>query len=198
MIVAVRRLLASLLVAGTATLVLPAPASAADAGGLIQTMTTEIIEVARTKTGDDRQAAMRRIVRDNFDIPYVGRLALGMYWDRASEQQKARFLDAVEASEARTYSERLGRHAGYSVIIGTVRSRPDKAWVVESRLNQAGGLPLKIDWEVHESDHGLRVSDVRVEGISMSMILRSEFSAYILGRSGEVESLVRELEARAR
>lgn len=193
----IRRVLGTLLVAGTATFLFALPVSAADPAKLIQSMTGEIIEIARTKAGADRQAAMRQVVLNNFDLPYMGRSALGPYWNQASEQQRARFLAAVEVSEARTYGERLDKYAGYSVVIGKVKSLANGVWIVDSRLNQTGGQPVRIEWEVHDSGQGLRVGDVKVEGISLSLIMRSDFNSYILSSFGQVEPLVKALEARA-
>ena len=192
-----RRVLGTLLAAGTAALVLALPASAADSSMLIESMISRINEIVRTKTGADRQAAMREVVQNNFDLPYMGRSALGSYWNQASEQQRTRFLAAVEASEARSYSERLGKYASYSVTIGKVRPRADSVWIVDTRLNQTGGQSISVEWEVRESGQGLRIGDVRVEGISLAMIMRSDFNSYILSHFGQIEPLVRKLEARA-
>jgi phospholipid transport system substrate-binding protein len=193
-----RSFIATLVVAGTLAVLLASPAgAAADPAKLIEQLIGEISEIARTRTGADRQAAMRQVVQDKFDLAYLGRSALGTYWNQASEQQRARFLAAVEASEARAYSERLGRHAGYSVTIARVMPNADGSWLVMSRLNQAGGAPIAIEWEVHQSDRGLRIGDIRVEGISLALIMRTDYNAYILSNSGQVEPLVRKLEARA-
>jgi phospholipid transport system substrate-binding protein len=193
-----RRLLALFFVVATAAfLAAPSAQAAADPGKLIEQLIAEISDIARTKTGADRQTAMRQVVQDKFDLASVGRAALGTYWDQASEQQRARFLAAVEASEARAYSERLGRHAGYSVTIIQVKPRAEGSWLVASRLNQQGGSPIAVEWEVHQSERGLRVGDVRVEGISLALIMRTDYSAVILANAGQVEPLVRKLEARA-
>jgi len=193
-----RRLLALFFVVATAAFpAAPSAQAAADPGKLIEQLIAEISDIARTKTGADRQTAMRQVVQDKFDLASVGRAALGTYWDQASEQQRARFLAAVEASEARAYSERLGRHAGYSVTIIQVKPRAEGSWLVASRLNQQGGSPIAVEWEVHQSERGLRVGDVRVEGISLALIMRTDYSAVILANAGQVEPLVRKLEARA-
>src|SRR5258706_12079572 len=102
-------------------------------------MTAEVLEIVKTKTGADRQAAMRQVVQDNFDLPYMGRSALGTHWNQASEEQRARFLAAIETSESRDYSERLAKYAGCTVTIGKVISRPNSVWIVTSRFNQTSG-----------------------------------------------------------
>src|SRR4029079_6484237 len=82
------------------------------ASKLIRTVTAEVIEIVKTRTGADRQAALRQVVQDNFAVHYIRRTALGTHWNRANERQRARFLAAVETSEARVYSERRGRDCG--------------------------------------------------------------------------------------
>lgn len=192
-----RRVLGALLAAGAATGLFALPVWAADPSRMIETVTAEVIEIAKTKTGADRQAAMRQVVEANFDLPYMGRSALGTHWNLASEQQRARFLAAVETSEARIYSERLGKVAGYTLIIGKVASQPNGVWIVDSRLNQTNGQPIKIEWEVRDAGQGLRIADVKVEGVSMFLTMRSDFNSYIQSNSGDVEPLIRALEARA-
>jgi phospholipid transport system substrate-binding protein len=120
-----RRVLGALLAAGAATALFALPVWAADLSRMIETVTAEVIEIAKTKTGADCQAAMRQVVEANFDVPYMGRSALGTHWKLAREQQRARFLAAVETSEARIYSERLGKVAGFTLIIGKVIPQPN-------------------------------------------------------------------------
>ena len=69
--------------------------------------------------------------------------------------------------------------------------------MVDSKLNQSNGQPIVIQWEVRESGQGLRITDVKIEGVSMVMTRRSDFNSYIQNNGGKVEPLINELEARA-
>jgi len=51
---------------------------------------------------------------------------------------------------------------------------------------------------VRDTGQGLRVTDVKVEGVSMVMTRRSDFNSYIQGHGGQVEPLIQELEKRAK
>jgi phospholipid transport system substrate-binding protein len=157
----------------------------------------EVIEIVKTKTGADRQAAIRKVLQANFDLPFMGRSALGRYWNGASEAQRSRFLAAVETAEARAYSERFGQYAGQTVTVGKVTSRPNGVSIVDSQLNQTNGQPIKLQWEVRNGGQGPLITDVKVEGVSMVMTRRSDFSSYIQNNGGTVEPLIQELEARA-
>ncbi len=177
-------------------LVLPAlgqSASAADPSQLVQNTAQQVIDIVKTKTGADRQAAIMTVLQASFDMPAMGRSALGTHWNQATEEERTRFLKAVASAEARAYSERFGQYAGQTLTVGKVVPRANGVSIVESKLNQATGQPIKIDWEVR----GDRITDVKVEGVSMVMTRRSDFNSYIQNHGGKVDALVQELESRA-
>ena len=94
----------------------------------------------------------------------------------------------------RSYSERLGKLAGFTLTIAKVVSRPDSVWIVDSLLSHASGQSIKLEWEVRDNGQGPRIADVRIAGVSASLTKRSEFNSYIMNNGGTVEPLVEELE----
>ena len=178
---------------------LGAPAFAAEpAADLISSTASEVIEaMKRTPPGPERAKVMERLLETKFDLPYMGQFALGQYWTRATEAQRARFLKAAESAEARAYSERFGQYAGQSLQVGKVTTRPNGTYVVDSRINQSNGQPIKLEWEVRNTPNGLRVTDIKVEGVSMIQTRRADFTSYIQNHGGDVDTLINELQARA-
>jgi phospholipid transport system substrate-binding protein len=165
---------------------------------LIQSTAVEVIDIIKSTTpGAARQAAIQRVLQTRFDLPYMGQTALGANWNKTSEAQRARFLKAAETAEARAYSERFGQYGGQTLVVVKVTSRPNGVSIVDSRLNQSNGQPLKLEWEVRDAGQGLRITDVKIEGVSMVMTRRSDFNSYIQNNGGTVEPLINELEARA-
>jgi phospholipid transport system substrate-binding protein len=187
------------LVGGSAAALVALPAAAADpAAQLIERTATEVIQIIKTTTpGPARQAAMQKVLQTNFDLPFMGQTALGANWNKTDQQQQVRFLKAVESAEARAYSERFGQYGGQTVSVGKVSSRPNGVYIVDSRLNQTNGQPIKLEWEVRDVGRGLRITDVKVEGVSMVMTRRSDFNSYIQNNGGTVEPLIKELESRS-
>ncbi|HYX03022.1 MAG TPA: ABC transporter substrate-binding protein [Reyranella sp.] len=175
------------------------PVLAADAASdLIAGTAAEVIEIIKSKpAGPARQAAIQQVLQTKFDLPYMGQQALGQFWNKATEAERARFLKAAETAEARAYSERFGQYGGQTLTLGKVMTRPNGVVMVDSKLNQSNGQPIKLEWEVRDAGHGLRITDVKVEGVSMVMTRRSDFNSYIQNNGGKVEPLINELEARA-
>jgi phospholipid transport system substrate-binding protein len=194
-----RKVFAVLLSAGVAALLSTLSVGAAgDPGQMVQRVTTQAIDIATTTSGAPRDAAFRQVLRNNFDLPHMARLILGPYWNQASEQQRARFVAALEAQEARSFGERLSKFAGYVVTIDKVVPQSNGLWVVNAVLSRSGGQAIRLAWDVHDNGQGPRIADIKISGVSMSMIKRSEFNSYIEHNGGTVEPLVRELEIRAR
>jgi phospholipid transport system substrate-binding protein len=193
-----RKVFGVLWAAGAAALLLAQPVwAASDPSQLVKSVTAQVIDIVKTKSGAPREAAFREVLRNSFDLPYMGRQALGTHWGEASAQQRARFLAALETAEARAYSERLGKLAAYTLTIDNVVARASGVWIVNALLTQASGQLIKLEWEVHDDGQGPRIADVKVSGVSMSLTKRSEFNSYIQNNGGTVEPLVQQLEARA-
>jgi phospholipid transport system substrate-binding protein len=194
-----RKVFSGLLAAAAVALLFVMPAwSAADPGQFVKNVTGQLADIARTKSGTSRDAAVREVLRNNFDLAHMARVALGSHWNEASEPMRARFLAALEAAEARAYGERLAKLAASDVTIDKVDARPNGVSIVKAVLTQANGSTTRIEWEVHDNGRGARIADLKVAGVSMSQIKRSEFNLYIQSNGGQVEPLVQELEARAR
>ena len=182
------------LAAGSAAALVASPALAGDPAQLIQKVSTEVIELIKTTTGAAREAGIRKVLEQSFDLPFMGRSALATYWGEATEQQRDRFLKAATAAEAKAYAERFGQYGGQTLVIGKVVAKSGGVDVVESKLNQTSGQPIKIDWEVRND----RITDVKIEGVSMVATRRSDYKSYISNNGNRVDALINELESRAK
>jgi phospholipid transport system substrate-binding protein len=186
------------LLAGTAGLAAAPMAWAADdPAQLIQTVANEVIVLIKTKTGAEREAGIQRVLQTYFDMAYMGRAALGTHWAQANNEERQRYLNAAVSAEAHAYSERFGQYGGQTLDVGKVIDRGNDVWTVQSKLNQTSGQPIKIDWEVRKIGDALRITDVKIEGVSMVMTRRSDFNSYIQNHGGSVDALIQELESRA-
>jgi phospholipid transport system substrate-binding protein len=193
------RRLAFRLAAGAAVALVAAPAFANDpAAELVSATAAQAIDIIKTTTAvPQRQTAIQQVLQTRFDLPYMAQTALGTHWAKATPEQQARFVKATETAEAKAYAERFGQYAGQTLAIGKTTARPNGVFIVDSRLNQSNGHPIKLEWEVRQLPAGLRITDVKIEGVSMVMTRRSDFNSYIQQNGGKVQPLIDELESRA-
>ena len=191
---------AALVLAGPGLVVMAPGQAVAEqnpASQLVQTAANQVIEAARSGAGATREAGIKRVLEAYFDLAYMGRSTLGNYWNQATPQQRERFLKASANAEARAYAERFGQYRGQTLTVSRITPRADGVSIVDTKLEQSGGDPVSIQWEVRNEGQGPRIVDVKAEGVSMTMTRRADFVSYIRSHGGQVEPLIDELEARA-
>ena len=57
-------------------------------------------------------------------------------------------------------------------------------------INQPSGSDVSVDWRVRERGGSMKILDVIVEGVSMSVTQRSDFSSVIQRGGGNVDVLL--------
>lgn len=176
------------------------PALAADgpAASLIEKTAAQVIDLIKANPpGPTREAGIRQVLLTAFDLNYMGQQALGKYWATATPDQQQRYLKAAVGAEAHAYAERFGQYGGQTLTLGKVTPRANGASAVDSKLSQTSGQPIKIEWEVRDTGGSPRITDVKIEGISMVITRRTDFTSYIQNNGGKVDALIQELESRA-
>jgi phospholipid transport system substrate-binding protein len=176
----------------------PARADQSPAAALIQKTAARVIDLIKNTNGAQREAGIQQVLQTDFDLNFMGRSALGTHWNQATPEQQQRFLKAAASAEAHAYAERFGQYGGQTLTIGRVSTRSGGVSIVDSKLNQSNGQPINIQWEVRDEGKGPRITDVKIEGVSMVITRRSDFNSYIQNHGGKVESLIDELEVRAK
>jgi phospholipid transport system substrate-binding protein len=195
-----RRFLTSATALAGAMLVAGGAAQAQDAGAFVDSVARQVLDRLKQGTSDaERTSLLRTVLRTHFDLPAMGRAALGQNWNKATPEQQQRFLAAVEHAEVRAYSDRLKQYGGQTLKVLKVTPGPGGARLVDSIIQQPGGADVvRLVWEVHSRGGRQLVTDVSIEGVSMVLTRRSDFAAYISRNGGTVEPLIAELERRAK
>jgi phospholipid transport system substrate-binding protein len=178
----------------------PAAAEQNSAAELIQQTVAQVLDLVMTKTGAAREAGILRILETYFDLNYMVRSSMGIHWNQATTEQRERFLKAAATAEAHAYARRFGQYGGQRLTVDRAApvTRGDGVSIVNSKLSQTDAEPIAIQWEVRNGGQGVRIVDVRIEGVSMVVTRRAEFNSFIQTHGGQVEPLINELEARTK
>jgi phospholipid transport system substrate-binding protein len=178
----------------------PAAAEQNSAAELIQQTAAQVLDLVLTKTGAAREAGILRVLETYFDLNYMARSSLGTHWNRATPAQRERFLKVAASAEAHAYARRFGGYGGQRLTVDRAApvTRGDGVSIVKSKLSQTDAEPIAIQWEVRTGEQGVRIVDVRIEGVSMVVTRRAEYNSFIQAHGGNVEPLIDELEARAK
>jgi len=141
-------------------------------------------------TEEARQGRFRPLYRQHFNTEACARSALGPYWQDATAQQRQEFVKRYEDYVVIGYSTPLGYLGRESFTV--LGSQPDKEGViVTSRMNRIdGAAPIGVDWQLSPTNHGYKVTNVIVSGISMASMQRSDLVSVIQRNSGHVQALL--------
>jgi phospholipid transport system substrate-binding protein len=186
--------LAALLLGGRSV---QAAVSAEAAQQLIESVGVEVLAVLRDPALDNQQKFTRLValLDGPIDLEIIARLILGRHWRSASEAQQAEYLQLFRAFALDNLASRLHVYDGQDFEIVGAQAVNDRDAVVATRVTGGGRPPLKVDWRVRERDDGDLVAiDVIVEGVSLIVTQRSEFSAVIERRG--MDGLLAELRQR--
>lgn len=146
--------------------------------------------LAETAPGEaKREAEMRRLLNDGFDIDFIGRFVLSRYYRSASETERAEFRQLFEDYLIAAYGRRFGTYSGEKFVIGQTFPQDDERAVVRSDVVRPGGDSMTVDWRVQRREGKWKVVDIMVEGVSMMVTQRSEFTALLQRENGSIAAL---------
>lgn len=164
---------------------------------LIGSLGDQVIAVLKQDSGpSERRQELQSILHDYFDMPEIARLVLGRHWRRADEAQRERYIELFAQYVVAVYSGQFGTYGGQRFSV--VQSRPvDEAdTMVTAEIRGNDGIPVVLHFRLHPTERGPRIVDVSVEGVSMLITMREEFSS-VVTREG-IDGLLRRLEAKTR
>ncbi|MBM09772.1 MAG: toluene tolerance protein [Magnetovibrio sp.] len=141
----------------------------------------------------------RALFDDFFAVRSIGKRVLGRFWRKASSSQRMDYQKYFERLMVVAYVDRFANYTGKGLIIEGNRIEDGVIATVFSKLYRKNNKkPVRIDWIVGNSGTVFKVVDVKVEGVSMTATLRSEFTAIIRQHNGKITGLIRELEKKTK
>ncbi len=158
-----------------------ATAQTGEASQFIRQIGNHAITTLRTPgiTLEEREARVRGILRQGFDVPFIGRFVLGRYWKQTAPEVRIDYQNLFSEYLLQIYLARLGGYAGETLTVVSERPTGTKDVVVSTRIDRPSGPPIAAEWRVRVIDNRRRIIDVSVEGVSMVVTQRSEFASVI-------------------
>jgi len=142
----------------------------------------------------DKEKHFSELLNRSFDMATIGRFALGKYWRLASPEQRDEYQKLFREMIVEVYSRRFGEYDGQNLDIrGSRAGQKDDVTVNSVIVPQGSGQDVKVDWRLRKKNGQYKVIDVVVEGVSMALTQRSDFSSVIQRGGGEVSVLIEHL-----
>jgi phospholipid transport system substrate-binding protein len=169
----------------------PSPAAAPETPvDFISVLGNQGLEVIRSAAPLSQKAEyFRQMLRQDFDLPGMCRFVLGRYWRVASHHQRREFRRLFEGELLHFYGGRFSQYSGEGFLVTGSRTDP-AGLVVTSQIIRPQGPRIELDWRLRLRDGLYRINDVVVDGVSMAVTQRSEYSAIIQRNGGQMEGLL--------
>ena len=159
-----------------------------------------ILQLADSSISDsERESRFRTILNDSFDVVRISRFVLGRYSRGATREQMAEFIQLYEDVVVLTYAHLFASYAGQGFKVKREVGDPgDRYKLVLTEVEPGNGRPpIKLDWQVKVDGDSYAVVDIRVEGASMAITQREEYTAVLDKNGGDIADLLAQLRAKA-
>jgi phospholipid transport system substrate-binding protein len=147
-------------------------------------------------TDAERGERFRNLLLSHFDVPQIGKYVLGRYWRSATPEEQTEYLALFEDYLVASYARRFAEYTGQQFEVVSSRSS-DGMETVRSQIVTSNGEAARLDWILEHQDSGLRILDLKVEGLSMTETHRSEFASVIQNGGGKLAALLDALRKKA-
>ena len=144
---------------------------------------------------DEKLTRFRTEFTEALDLKNIGQFVLGIYWRKATAEEKEAFLNAFMDFTTKTWADRFEMYQGQKIVFTGVRNAERNQFYVDSTIQN--NPPVEVIWRLKQKDNTYRIIDIIVEGVSMAMSYRNEYSAYLQNHNGSVQALADELKQKS-
>jgi len=144
---------------------------------------------------DEKLTRFRAEFTEALDLKNIGQFVLGIYWRKATPSEKEAFLQAFMDFTTKTWADRFDSYQGQKIVFSGVRNAERNQLYVDSTIQN--NPPVEVIWRLKQKDGNYRIIDIIVEGVSMAMSYRNEYSAFLQTHGGSVRALTEELKSKS-
>lgn len=144
---------------------------------------------------DEKLSRFRAEFTEALDLKNIGQFVLGIYWRKATPTEKDEFLKAFMDFTTKTWADRFDSYQGQKIVFSGVRNAERNQLYVDSTIQN--NPPVEVIWRLKQKDNSYRIIDIIVEGVSMAMSYRNEYSAFLQTHGGSIQALTEELKTKS-
>ncbi len=196
--------LAAFALAGVVAAAEPA-AAAEDAGASVN----EAIGFARDLTGKataaltsaksdaEQLADFQAVLGEGLALDVIGKFMIGDIRKSMSEAQLARYDAAFPPYLTRLYADQFSEIVGRPLEVIDAKALGARDVIVRTQFARSQGAPINVDWRIRKLRSGeQKAIDIIVGGVSIMLVKREEFSAFIAQNS--IDALIERIEKEGR
>lgn len=171
----------------------PLALASADPSGFVREVSNKAITDLAVSAGasdQERASKLKPLLVQYFDMPGIAKYMLGSYWRKATPEEQTDFTKVLTDFLALSYAKRFATYTGHDMAIGRVRDEGDGQATVFSVVKLPTGEEARVDWTIMSQAASFKITDVKVEGLSLADTHRQEFASVISNNGGSVAALI--------
>lgn len=141
----------------------------------------------------EKQKRFRDMFKTYFDLPGIGRFVLTRYWAAATPEEQAKFTKLFEDVIVYTWSRRFSEYNGQSLMIQGQQADGKDGTLVKSTIVGNNSSHFGVDWRLRKRPEGFKVLDIVIEGVSMAITYRQDYST-VISQTGSFAGLLAQME----
>jgi phospholipid transport system substrate-binding protein len=165
---------------------------------VIQNFYGELLDTMRHATAlgaKGRYQKLEPIIFRTYDVPFMARLTIGTTWGGLTPEKKQQAAKAYGRYITAVYASQFDGYAGEKLeVLGEQKIK--RGMLVKSRIVKSDGVPVTLNYMVHDNEIGWQIRDVYETGtISQLATQRSDFAQIL--RTGGIDGLIAALNKKA-
>lgn len=142
----------------------------------------------------ERQAAVRKIAEEIFDVDEMTRRTLGQHWQGRTESERAEMIRLFSDLLERVYFTKIANDHGEKITVLKDAVEGDQA-TVRTRIVTPQGTEIPVDYRMLRRGDRWVAYDIVIEGVSLVANYRAQFNKVI--QTSSYRALVDKLRAKA-
>ncbi len=154
---------------------------------------TDVVMADKTKA--EKERLFREAFTEAVDLKGVGQFVLGTAWKKASEEDRADFLQAFTDLTVKTWAGRFDSYAGQQIVFQGSRNAERGQLYVDSVIQDK--QPVEVIWRLRPSKESYKIVDIIVEDVSMASTYRNDYRSFLQQNENSVPKLTEELKRKS-
>ncbi len=173
-----------------------------DPAAYVQSLADQVIAVLADETlsPDDARRQLGGLFMAAFDVETVGKFVLGRHWRALTPAQRQDYMVVFPAYIADIYARQFAAYSGQTFTVMGQTVLDETNYLVDAVFRDSSGAPITANFRLRGYGDHLKILDAKVEGVSLVLAKREEFTSFLDRNSFEklVAHLRRQVETRAK
>ena len=145
----------------------------------VDNISSRVIEVIESNDTDaQKEINLTRIFTDFMDIDWIGKFAIGKFWNTLNDQQKTSYLQTYKKYLVSSYVPLFRKYNDQKLILKEIKSIGNDQYLVVSEISAIqNSQPYNVQYRIKSTGDKYKIRDIIAEGVSLLTTQRSEFTS---------------------